>query len=199
MVSNPNTKKIGISGTMYIIIKTLILFLAFAVGVRFLAPNAKIVQDAYAFIMKGFWVGLFYRALIMVGYVVLQGYLTFYHVLDTPLRKRRLDQFTLVEQLRERHNDSHAIVLGGIMISGLLIALTNASDPTMYVFFVLTKGVVGELLGDVFALLMARFLFGVRSMDEFRDWVTEKYNNSHVILVVIVKLVWLALALGVGK
>lgn len=199
MVTNQQPKNVGISGTLYIIIKALVLFVAFAVGVRFLAPNAKIVQDAYAFVMKGFWVGLFYRALIMVGYDVLQGYLTFYHVLDTPFRKKRADQFTLMEQLRAKGNDSHAMVLGGILISGLLIALTNASDPTMYVFFVLTKGVVGELLGDVFALLMARFLFGVRSMDEFRDWVTEKYNNSHVILVVIVKLVWLALALGVGK
>jgi hypothetical protein len=192
---------VGVSGWTLMIIMTLLSLIAFACGVYFLSPNAQAVSNTFGFFTRGLWIGLRVRALVGIVYISLMAYVWFEHVLDTPLRRwpwSNPKRLTLVEQMKALHNNSHVIVLAGILISALLIMLTTAAaTSTGFLFKVLTQGVVGEWIGNIFALGIARW-FDMKTMDEFRDKVEEKYNDSPVILMVAFKLFWLGLVLSVG-
>jgi hypothetical protein len=181
-------------------IMTILSLGAFAYGVYFLSPNAEVVADTFGFFTSGLWIGFRTRALIGVAYIILMAYVWFELVLDTPLRRWRWSnpkRLTLGEQLKALHNNSHAIVLAGIVLSALLIMMqTNAATPTGFLYKVLTQGAMGEFFGNLTAFGVAR-LFGMKTMDKFREKVEEKYNDSPVIIVIVFKLFWLGLLLSV--
>lgn len=189
----------GMSGVLYLLLKFVLLAILFALGISWFAPSGSAVTQELQFFTHGFLEGLGVRAVIAVGYIIIQSLLVFEHALSTPLfRWPWAKNPTLRDQFEAEDNDSHAIVMLGIVVSGILLAtMITASTWQIYVFIILTRGLVGELFGDLSTFIVAR-AFGVRSMDKFRDWVVStKRNDSHAILVSVIKCGWLALALSV--
>ena len=179
----------GISGKRYLLLWTILMVVIFAAAQIFLAPKAVVTKTFE--VIPG-WIGEYLIRMIFIGVLVLaRAYITFTHVLDTPLKQ-------LKAKFEKSRNDSHAIVLIGLAILAyILITAVKGVGFTQYLYIVMTRGALGEIVGDVITILVARFCFGIHSMDEFRDWVDAEDNNSHAILVMGIKIISLAVALAV--
>ncbi|MBI2465196.1 hypothetical protein HYV64_03575 [Candidatus Shapirobacteria bacterium] len=192
----------GISGKAYLLLKFVLLSLAFAAGLYFFAPSGQSINDLFAFLTKGFLIGLKVRGGVFVAYVLIMTFISFEHVMDTPLLRwpwNRRGAITLRGQLDAARNNSHVIILAGILLSGWQVAtVLDASTPDMFIFAVLTRGAVGEMIGDIITFIIA-YLSGIRSLDKFNEWMVEKDNDSHAILVAVVKFVAVAIILRVGS
>ncbi len=179
----------GISGTLYTIIWWSLMVLVFAIAQYVLAPSTHVVTETFGNIPG--WIGeYFIRLGIVIGIVFVRAWVIFYHVLDTPIRQ-------IKREFESPRNDSHAIILGGLIFLTLaLIVSIKGASFDQYLYGIMTRGALGEIVGDCITILIARFVFSIHNMDEFRDWVTMKDNNSHVIMVVVVKIATLILALA---
>lgn len=191
----------GISGKAYLLLKSIILFLAFSAGIYFFAPSGQTISDLFAFLTKGFLIGLKVRGGVFVVYVLIMSIITFENVMDTPLLRWpwvRKDAITLGQQLRAVRNNSHMIILAGILLSGWQVAtVLDASTPDMFIFAVLTRGAIGEMIGDIVTFIIAYFS-GIRGLDQFKGWMDQKDNDSHAILIATIKFVAVGLALRIG-
>jgi hypothetical protein len=185
--TNVNFPTKGISGIVYLALTFVAMALIFAAAQYFLAPSANVVNEAYAKTFE--WVNEYGKRLALVaGITFVFAYAVFTHVLDTPLRQ-------LGSKFRKPQNDSHAIVLLGLAAKAvLLIAMIEGQSFDQYLYLVMTQGSVGELMATVVTLGIARF-FGIRSMDEFRDKVEEKDNDTFTMLVVGFNVLTFSLAL----
>jgi len=192
----------GISGGVHLLLKFVILLLAFAVGVYFFAPSGQTISNLFAFLTKGFLIGLKVRGGVFIVYVLFMTYLTFEHVMDTPLLRWpwvSRGAITLRGQLDATRNNSHMIILAGILLSGWQVAtVLDASTPDLFIFAVLTRGAIGEMIGDIVTFVTA-YLSGIRSLDKFNEWMVQKDNDSHAILVAVIKFVAVAIILRVGS
>lgn len=178
----------GVSGKLYVFLTFVAMLLVFGAAQFFLAPSADVVNTSVGKIWG--WIVEYGVRLGIVGLIVLvKAYLVFTHVLDTP--------FSLLgSKFRKPRNDSHAIVLVGLITEAvLLVIMVSASGFDQFLYFIMTRGALGEIVGTMATLVIAR-IFGVRSMDDFRDEVEKEDNDTFATLVVGVKIATFALALA---
>ena len=195
------TNSVGISGKMFFTIKFIGMALIFAVGQYFLSSNAAQVNKSLEFYFgSSLWSELINKILIVGIYTAVMTFILFTQVLDTPLwRTKRTpkDALTFGEQIRLPHNGSYMILFVGILLSGVaFIAMLRGANFHDFMYAVTTRGALGELIGDLLTILVTRFIFKVKSLDEFKGWVNEKFNDDHAELVRGLKLASLIIALS---
>jgi hypothetical protein len=196
-----NPKNIGISGTKFLLFKFGLLFLAFAVGQYFFSSSASQVTRNLQFLLgTSLWSEFSVKLLVVGVYTLVMCYLLFVHVLDTPLWRTRntpKEVITFPEQIKMAHNGSYTILFVGILLSGVaFVVMLRGANFQAFMYAVLTRGAIGELFGDLLTILVTRFIFKVKSLDEFKTWVNEKYNDDHAELVRGLKLAVLLIALS---
>ncbi len=178
----------GISGRKFLVAEFVFLVLVFAGGLAFLAPSIQVINNTLDGIGHYlFEVGI--KFVLVIAITLVQAYVVFTHVLDTPLTELR-------QKFNKSRNDSHAYVLVGI-IGGAVVALTMARGVNLnqYVYQLCTRAAVGYGIATIAAGLTAG-CFGVKSMDDFRDWIDTEDNDSYAILLSGVLVLSMVLAMS---
>lgn len=180
-----NQKNQGISGFSFLLMMAGLLVVMFGTSLL-LAPDA--VKASLGSYLLEFVVEFAVKIAITFGLGMLLAWVVFFNVLDTPLEDLR-------RKFEESHNDSHAIMLGGIL-GACAIMLIGAGGQSLreYLFAVLMQGSLAMAVATIMTICVAR-LFGVRSMDQFRDWIQTEDNDSYAVIVVAIWLASLALAM----
>ena len=191
MIARPNIKfpTKGMSGTAFLVLWFVILAFIFGIGTVFIPPSGVVVARTFGK-LEGYAGELAIKFLIVSLIALFQTYLLFTHVLDAPLSR-------LKERFARSHNDSHAYLLVGIVGAGIAaVTMSNGASLAEYFYQLCTRAAIGYAVATILTIFLAR-LFGVRSMDEFRDWIDAEDNDSYAILVSGTMIGSMALAMGV--
>ncbi len=171
----------GIKGWMFVLVVTLVLAAVFVSGLLFVAPNVEVQQETLGSVDTYLVVKLVELALIAIISFFLV-WVFFSAVLDTPLRN-------LKKKFREGGNDSHAIITVGIILSvAWMVASSGGQSLWQHLYHICTRGSLAYAISVFVTVIMAR-IWGVKTMDQFRDHVESIYNDSYSILVAAVLVI----------
>lgn len=177
----------GISGTRFIVLFYIFLAVAFGLGVY----GTNLTAHSLEANVSNFAVDFVAHIAVWLVLMVTFTWIVFYQVLDTKLGE-------IPNKIREASNDSHALVLGGIMAtSAVLVIMASGSSFQDYVFYIMLRGSLGLAVATALTFVGAYVLADLRSMDQFRDWITDTINNnnSHAIIISVLFTVITAIAM----
>jgi hypothetical protein len=174
----------------FLLCELLFLVLLFAVGLILLAPNITVIDNTFVgignYLPK---IGIVF--VLAVVLTLIQSFLFLKLCLGIPVSG-------IKKRFEESHNDSHAYLIGGIAAS-VAVALVFSSGVNLhqYLYSLCIKAPVGYLFAVLATTVVAR-IFGVKSMQEFRNWINTPDNDSYAILVSVIMVVSMILAMGVA-
>ncbi len=173
---------------MFLPIEFSFLMILFAAGLFFIAPNREVIDNTMGGVSQYLAeVGIKFGLATIIAFI--QAYVVFTHILDTPLKLLR-------GKFEKSRNDSHAYILVGVIGSvTIALAMAGGANIAQYIYQLCTRVAIGYAITTIGTVLVARF-FGVKSMDQFRDWIDTEDNDSFAILVVGVMIFSMVLAMS---
>lgn len=159
---------------LFFLVEFIFLALLFSVGLFILAPNAKVVDQTFVSI-GGYFCELGIKAVLAIVISLVMS-LIFFKICLKP-------SGSLKDYFISENNDSHAFLIVGIVAS-VIIALFSVKGISFhqYLYNLCIKMPIGYLISTIVAVVFAR-LFGVKNMEDFRNWMETKNNDSYAIIV----------------
>lgn len=177
-----------ISVKLFLAIEFAFLALVFAAGLFFVAPNNQVINNTLGGIGRYLVeVGVKFGLVTIIAFV--QAYFIFTNVLGTPLCQLR-------GKFEKSRNDSHAYIVVGILGSAAAaLTMAGGANLAQYAYQTCTRVAIGYAIATLGVILAARF-FGVKTMDQFRDWIDMEDNDSYAILVAGIMVISMVLAMS---
>lgn len=176
----------GITGLQFLMGTTILCLVPFVLGLG-IAPEGMQLTFVTFMATIGFMVlKLFFASLWGINL----GYFVWTQVLDEQVT-------TIKSRLSNPENDSYAIVISTLLfvLPGIIAVLAGGNTLQSFLFACFTKGGMGIFAGIILCGAIS-WIFGVRSLDEFKQWVKTPRNNGYVILIGVSFIVTVAVALA---
>lgn len=163
-----STKNVGITGTWFYLIFTAILAIV-AAAALVLVPDMKnqVLGDLPGFLMVFGTKFVVWAVLAALGTWVMS-----YVILDTPLSNA-------ITKFETPGQTGYTVAVLSTWAIAALMAISGGENVLQYFFNLAIRGSVGLFLAFTLTAVVMRVVFHLKSMDDFRDYVTTPHVAAH--------------------